>query len=93
MGMETAGLPYSGKHDFVKTTMLWPITHMVAPKDQALTCVECHSRNGRLANVSGFYLLGRDRGRGIDSIGIGMALLTLLGVGIHGYIRYTNIRH
>jgi len=93
MGMDTAGLPYSGKHSFVKTTMLWPITHMVAPKEQALTCVECHSRNGRLANVPGFYLLGRDRGTGIDKIGIGMVLLTLLGVGIHGFIRYTNVRH
>ena len=93
MGMTTAGLPYSGKFGFVKTTMLWPITHMVAPKEQALTCVECHSRNGRLANVPGFYLLGRDRGTGIDKIGIGMVLLTLLGVGIHGFIRYTNVRH
>jgi hypothetical protein len=66
---------------------------MVAPKEQALTCVECHYRNGRLAQVPGFYLIGRDRGTGIDAIGFGMVLLTLLGVGIHGYLRYTNVRH
>jgi len=90
MGMETAGLPYSGHHGFVKTTMLWPITHMVAPKEQALSCTECHSRKGRLAQVSGFYLIGRDRGRGLDQIGLGIIALTLLGVGIHGFIRYTK---
>jgi hypothetical protein len=66
---------------------------MVAPKEQVLACTECHSRNGRLTNVPGFYLLGRDRGTAVDSIGIGMVLLTLLGVGIHGFIRITNVRH
>ena len=66
---------------------------MVAPKEQALSCVECHSRSGRLANVPGFYLLGRDRGIGVDRLGLGVVLLTLLGVGIHGLIRYTHVRH
>ncbi|GLH69704.1 cytochrome c [Geothrix rubra] len=87
-GMETAGLPYSGKYGFVKTTMLWPITHMVAPKEQALSCLECHRRNGRLQGVSGFYLPGRDRGRGVDFIGLGLILVTGLGVLVHGLMRY-----
>jgi hypothetical protein len=91
--METAGLPYSGQYGFVKTAMLWPITHMVAPKEQALACHECHSRNGRLAAISGFYLLGRDRGGAVDLIGISAVLATLIGVGIHGFIRYTHVRH
>ena len=93
MGMETAGLPYSGQHSFVKTAMLWPVTHMVAPKEQALACVECHAQKGRLAQVSGFYLLGRDRGTGVDRLGFGMILLTLFGVGIHAFIRTLHGHH
>ena len=88
LGMTNAGLPYSGKYAFVKTRMLWPITHMVAPKEQALSCTECHSRKGRLQGVSGFYLPGRDRGRGVDALGLGLILATLLGVIIHGAMRY-----
>ena len=86
-GMATAGLPYSGQHSFVKTAMLWPVTHMVAPKEQALACVECHKRSGLLAQVPGFYLLGRDHGAGVNLLGFGMILVTLLGVGIHAVIR------
>jgi octaheme c-type cytochrome (tetrathionate reductase family) len=92
-GMETAGLPYSGKYGFVKTTMLWPVTHMVAPKEQALACIECHTRKGRFADVAGFYLIGRDRGAGVDFIGFAVIILTIIGVGIHGVIRYLHGRH
>jgi octaheme c-type cytochrome (tetrathionate reductase family) len=91
-GMETAGLPYSGKYGFMKTTMLWPVTHMVAPKEQALACTECHSRNGRLAKVAGFYLTGRDRGTGLDALGLSLIALTILGVGVHGILRMLH-RH
>jgi octaheme c-type cytochrome (tetrathionate reductase family) len=92
-GMETAGLPYSGQFDYLRTTMLWPITHMIAPKEQALTCTECHATKGRLANVPGFYLIGRDRGTGVDFIGFAVIILTILGVGTHGVIRYLHGRH
>jgi octaheme c-type cytochrome (tetrathionate reductase family) len=47
-GAEIAGLPYSGKYDFATTHMYWPITHMVAPAKKALTCVNCHSKDGRI---------------------------------------------
>ena len=93
MGMATAGLPYSGRYDFVRTTMLWPITHMVAPKEDALKCTECHAKKGRLEAVPGFYLIGRDRGTGVDFIGIAVIILTILGVGIHGVTRYLHGRH
>ncbi len=92
-GMETAGLPYSGHYGFVRTTMIWPITHMVAPKEQALSCTACHTQKGRLAKVPGFYLLGRDRGTGLDFIGIGVILLTLVGVAVHGILRFIHGRH
>ena len=42
-GMQNMGAPYSGKVDFIKTEMYWPITHMVAPKEDALTCAQCHA--------------------------------------------------
>ena len=48
-GMEYAGLPYSGEYGFVETQMYWPITHMVAPATDALTCKDCHTaEDGRL---------------------------------------------
>ena len=42
-GMKSAGLPYSGKMEFVDTVMYWGLTHEVAPKEQALSCAACHS--------------------------------------------------
>jgi octaheme c-type cytochrome (tetrathionate reductase family) len=55
-GMKAAGKPYSGKFGFVETVYYWPITHMVAPKEKALTCVQCHSENGRLKDVPGLHI-------------------------------------
>ena len=91
-GMKTAGLPYSGKFGFVSTEMSWPITHMVAPKADALGCAQCHRDQGRLQGIEGIYLPGRDRSPAIDLIGWAVVLLSLLGVLIHGgtriYIHY-----
>jgi len=86
-GMKAAGLPYSGQYDFVDTELTWPITHMVAPKEDALTCVQCHSKNGRLKGVPGIYMPSRDGNQWLDMIGWTVALLTLLGVLAHGAIR------
>lgn len=56
-GMAYAGAPYSGEYGFVETEMYWPITHMVAPKGDAVKCQECHtSEGGRLD----FAALGYD---------------------------------
>ncbi len=48
LGMAEVGLDYSGEYGFAPTTMYWRINHMVAPKEQALGCLECHGDNGRL---------------------------------------------
>lgn len=45
-GMEYAGLPYSGEYGFVESEMYWPITHMVAPANEALECKDCHNDTG-----------------------------------------------
>ena len=56
LGMEAAGLPYSGEYDFAETEMYWSLTHMVAPKEGALQCAECHGDNGRLDwEALGYY--------------------------------------
>ncbi len=44
-GMAGVGLPYSGKYEAVETQMYWPVFHMVAPADQAPSCVDCHTKD------------------------------------------------
>lgn len=92
VGMATMGVKYSGKMDFVKTEMSWPITHMVAPKEDALSCAQCHREEGRLKNVSGIYMPGTNNTPIIDKLGFGIALLALLGVFVHGGIRILTSR-
>ncbi|MBN2809451.1 MAG: tetrathionate reductase family octaheme c-type cytochrome [Deltaproteobacteria bacterium] len=92
VGMKEAGLPFSGKIDFIETEMYWPITHMVAPKDKALVCEACHSRNGRLASLRGFYLPGRDRWRGLDGSGWLALGITLMGIVLHAGLRFIGSR-
>ncbi|MFO7577162.1 MAG: tetrathionate reductase family octaheme c-type cytochrome [Pelovirga sp.] len=47
-GMKASGLDYSGAYDFAPTVMYWRINHMVAPKEQALGCTDCHGKTSRL---------------------------------------------
>ncbi len=47
LGSEATGLPYSGHYDFTNTAMFWPLTHMVAPTEHALQCVDCHTKEGK----------------------------------------------
>jgi len=47
-GMKIAGLPYSGKYGFAETDMYWKVNHMVAPKANALKCMDCHGKTGRM---------------------------------------------
>lgn len=85
--MKDAGADYSGEYGFVETAMHWPLAHMVAPKDQALGCAECHSKDGRLAALTDFYMPGRDNNRWLDIIGWLAVAGTLGGVTFHGLIR------
>jgi len=55
-GMASAGLPFSGRVEFVKTEMTWPINHMVAPAKDALGCPDCHAAGGRLEKVPGINI-------------------------------------
>jgi octaheme c-type cytochrome (tetrathionate reductase family) len=86
-GMKAMGLEYSGQMKFVETEMSWPITHMVAPKEDALECAQCHMEGGRLQAIQDIYMPGRNNTPIIDMIGWTLALLALIGVLIHGAIR------
>jgi octaheme c-type cytochrome (tetrathionate reductase family) len=93
-GMDYAGFPYSGKFGFIETRMNWFITHMVAPKDKAVPCQECHTRaeDGRLAAITDIYLPGRDRNRLVDLFG-GLAIIGAIGAGgLHGLMRVITRR-
>ena len=48
MGVKPTGLAFSGKYGFAQTEMYWPLSHMVAPKDKALGCTDCHGDRGRM---------------------------------------------
>jgi octaheme c-type cytochrome (tetrathionate reductase family) len=88
-GMKQVGLPYSGEYAFIETVMYWPVNHMVAPKEKALSCNECHVReNGRLASLPGFYLPGRDHHAGLNILGKLMLYGALAGVLIHALARF-----
>jgi octaheme c-type cytochrome (tetrathionate reductase family) len=86
-GMKNVGAPFSGKVDFISTEMYWPITHMVAPKDKAVACAECHSAKSRLAGLPGIYMPSYSARSWLDLIGWLLAAATLAGVIIHGALR------
>ena len=85
--MDYIGKDFSGDLGFVDTYMYWPITHMVAPKEDAVGCVECHAKESRLAGITGVYLPGRDSFKWLDLVGYAAFGLTLLGVLFHGLLR------
>ena len=91
-GMSYAGLKYSGEFDFVQTSYVFPITHMVAPKDNVVSCSECHtSSNSRLQNLAGFYMPARDDAGMIDTLGWILIFGSLIIVIIHGIGRIFTI--
>ena len=86
-GMAHIGQKYSGKYTFVHTEMYWPVNHMVSPAEKAVSCTECHSKNGRLQKLTDFYLPGRDENATIEFLGIGAILTSIIGVFIHALMR------
>ncbi len=86
-GAEATGQPFSGDYGFVRTEMLWPITHMVAPASQAVRCSQCHSVGGRLAQVAGVYVPGRDAQPWIERLGWLAVIGALGGVLVHAAAR------
>lgn len=94
-GAKDLDLPFSGKIGFVATSYVFPSTHMVAPKEEAVECSACHTkRNSRLADLTGFYMPGRDSFTPIRYGGWAIVLASLAGILIHALGRiFTNGRH
>jgi len=92
-GMKSVGLPYSGRYDFIDTVMYWPVNHMVAPKEKAVGCVECHTQtNSRLAKLGGFYMPARDHDPIVEWSGMMAITLALAGSALHGAARIVMSR-
>ena len=93
-GMASVGKTFSGKYDFIETRGMWPITHMVAPKEKAVPCQECHTRSddGRLHAITGIYMPGRDSKGWLDLLG-GLMIVGAIGGGVlHGVVRIVTRR-
>jgi hypothetical protein len=90
--MNEAGSDFSGEHGFIETTLHLPLTHMIAPKEEALGCAECHSRDGRLSQLDGLYMPGRDRSSLLDLVGWLVVVGALAGVAAHGVARLVLAR-
>lgn len=93
-GATATGQPYSGQHGFVKTEMLWPITHMVAPSKNAVACASCHTgaTKSRLGSLPGVYLPARDSQPWIDRLGWLAVVGALGGVLVHSIARIVTRR-
>lgn len=89
-GMRVAGVKYSGKREWIETEMYWPLTHLVREKEFALKCSDCHSRNGRLEGLEACWIPGRDRSLVMDILGMMMLFGSIIGVSVHGFIRFKN---
>lgn len=87
VGLKERGMEYSGEHGFVESEYFWPLTHMVAPADDALDCADCHAQNGRLMKLAGVYVPGQTRYAWLDMAGWLLVLGTLAGVLLHGFGR------
>lgn len=48
LGAKASGIEFSGEYGFAWTRMYWPLSHMVAPKERALACKDCHGEGGRM---------------------------------------------
>lgn len=92
-GAKRRGMAFSGDYGFVPTEMNWPVNHMVAPANEAVSCAECHTRDdGRLEKLNGFYMPGRDYSPFVEFLGGGIVALTLGAVVLHGGLRFASRR-
>ncbi|WP_372882504.1 tetrathionate reductase family octaheme c-type cytochrome [Psychromonas sp.] len=89
-GAESNEVAFSGKFDFIETNGFWPIKHMVAPAEDAVKCVACHSRDSRLTGLNDFYLIGRDSNTWVEVFGFLAVFGGLSGVIGHGALRYIS---
>lgn len=87
-GARAADMDFSGEFDFAEVTTIRALNHTVAPKEQSVQCVDCHSKGGLMASVPDVYVPGSGQHSWLDRFG-GLALLaTFAGVLLHGALRW-----
>ncbi|EAR08095.1 cytochrome c family protein [Reinekea sp. MED297] len=87
-GARAADVEFSGEYDFADVQTIRALNHTVAPKEQALQCVDCHSENGLMAAVPNVYVPGSGQHSWLDRFG-GLAMLAaFFGVLMHGALRW-----
>jgi hypothetical protein len=89
-GQKASGVDFSGEVEFVESLYHWPITHMVAPKEDSVSCQSCHQANGRLDNIEGIHLPGRDNNHWVNTLGTWLVWLTFIGVVLHALLRFVT---
>ena len=91
-GAKSLDLPFSGEFDFVKTTYVYPTTHMVAPKENVVACSECHTvMRAGWRTWPAFTCRAATAPALIDTLGWLVILGSLVGVSLHGIGRiFTN---
>ncbi|NDV63450.1 tetrathionate reductase family octaheme c-type cytochrome [Puniceicoccales bacterium CK1056] len=62
-GMDYVGRTFVGPVGIVDTEMFWIQNHMVAPKEMALTCTDCHTWGSRI----NFYELGFENAQALQT--------------------------
>jgi len=92
VGMAYVGMGYSGTLGFAETEMYWPLGHMAVEGSAALSCRDCHARNGRLARLPGVYIPGQHRNRWLDFFGWIAFYAALAGVLLHAGLRWRGRR-
>ncbi|WP_119394665.1 tetrathionate reductase family octaheme c-type cytochrome [Salinibius halmophilus] len=88
----TYNMNYSGNFDFITTLTYSGLNHGVAPASDALTCIECHQKDGRMAKVAGVYLPGAMQNGWLDRYAWLIVLLTIAAVLGHGLLRWIFAR-
>lgn len=48
LGAKVNHLEYSGEYGFARSRMFWPLSHMVSPSKESLSCTDCHSNQSRM---------------------------------------------
>jgi octaheme c-type cytochrome (tetrathionate reductase family) len=88
-GQSRVGRTFVGPVGWIDTEMYWVQNHMVAPKEQALTCTDCHTPQGRLD----FAALGysEDRALALSTMaGFEIAALDVISTAGQAELRWTG---
>jgi len=90
-GMNIAGLPYSGKYEFVETVTHQGLNHEVLPKERSLSCAQCHSALAKESSCERCHQVRADIDfKNLASKGINFSDLVQEGHDAEGFIGMTD---